>query len=522
MEKFLSLLLILLFSLNANAIDKPELLVSYDKIKLSNKSFKCNLSVSAPSGWKFAKEPDISVLKSKNLKDFTYSSKKQMEKSDSTVYKTSFQITIDNVKDTENELTISIDSPICSNICAIASKNISIHFDGYSGVNTDRQNLLLIILFAIIGGLILNIMPCVLPVILMKLQSFTTSNNKTSILGSIAGNYVSFLTVAIFLTLLKSAGEIIGWGMHFQNANFLKVSVVMLFFFVLYSFGIMSISPSIQIKDESKQVFIKNFISSIIASIAAIPCTAPFLGTAATFAIQGSTVEMFIVFLAIATGFSTPYIFSLIFPITINRKLGKFSGIVKKIINCGVFIAFLWMFFLLCNHINTAAIILYCIAFVSCALLIKRDYNICAIILIATAFAIPNGKKINYFSENEKSLWKKHEDISIISDIVTGAVSNGKIVILNISADWCLTCKYNNINTLSNKQILQIIKDKNIICVEGDMTRKNDSLMKFINNHERVGIPFTIIYGPKSKDGILLSEIPSVNEVLNAIEKASL
>lgn len=518
MKKILLFLLLMLF-LSVEAFEKSDLYISYDTTKISNNIFRCDLLISLPKGWKLAQAPSISVLKTKNLKNFVYSNKQSMEKLSDTTYKTYFQIEIKNTKDLENELVLSISCPICNDICTIITKDLIVHFDKYSVQDINDNSLLLSILFAVVGGLILNVMPCVLPVILMKLQSFAASNNKSAILGSIAGNYISFLVLAVFLAILKSGGEVIGWGTHLQNINFLKFSVAILFFFVLYSFEIISISPSMQLKVESRRLFVQNFISSIIASIIAIPCTAPFLGAAATFAIQGSMREMFIVFSAIATGFSMPYIFALIFSIVIPKNLGKLSVSVKKIINCGVLIAFLWMFFLLCNHISALTIILYCIVFIVCTLLLKKGQKIPAVFLALAIFIMPSDKKIAYIDNSNQLLWKRHENINDILDIIDDHVKKEKIVILNISADWCLTCKYNKIAVLNNKQIIKVIKDKDIACIEGDMTKKNDQLMRFINDHNRVGIPFTIIYGPGAKEGILLSEIPTIDDVLNAIKQ---
>jgi suppressor for copper-sensitivity B len=167
-----------------------------------------------------------------------------------------------------------------------------------------------------------------------------------------------------------------------------------------------------------------------------------------------------------------------------------------------------------------AIVILYCIVFIVCTLLLKKERKISAILLALTIFIIPNDKGISYIDNNNQLLWKKYEDINDISSIIDEHIKKKKIVILNISADWCLTCKYNKITALNNEQIIQIMRSKNITCIEGDMTKKNDQLMRFISAYNRVGIPFTIIYGPGAKEGILLSEMPTVDEILNVIQKA--
>ena len=197
-------------------------------------------------------------------------------------------------------------------------------------------------LLALLGGLILNLMPCVLPVILMKMRSLVASNKKAAIWGTIICNYVSFCTFAIFLIFIKVTGESVGWGMHFQSLNFLKTVAVILFVLSLYSFEIISFPIAVQISESNNhRIFLENFISSIVASIIAIPCTAPFLGTAAAFAIQGSAMEMMLIFVSIATGFSLPYILALVIPISMPQGIGKYSRLVKTIANFGVFVTYL-------------------------------------------------------------------------------------------------------------------------------------------------------------------------------------
>lgn len=100
---------------------------------------------------------------------------------------------------------------------------------------------------------------------------------------------------------------------------------------------------------------------------------------------------------------------------------------------------------------------------------------------------------------------------------VQNLVKQDNIVILNISADWCLSCKYNKLKFLSD-EVQNKIKENKIKIIEIDITKKNDKVMKFITKHARSGIPFTIIYGPKNKSGILLSEIPSVTEITKTID----
>jgi suppressor for copper-sensitivity B len=251
----------------------------------------------------------------------------------------------------------------------------------------------------------------------------------------------------------------------------------------------------------------------VIACVVAIPCTAPFLGTAATFAIQGSVTDLFLIFFAIATGFSVPYFTFMFFPIDVFVKFAPYGNAFKKIATLGVFMAFLWFFWLLSKHLSPTAIKLYVGSFVGItALLHKRKY-----LLLGIGLAICLGGWLRRdFADFSAKIADPFENIETLLQ----TESRRRVIIFNITADWCLTCKYNR-RVFYNAQVLKSMKDNNVKFIEADITKKNDSLIKFISNHNRVGIPFSIVYGPRAPNsGILLNEILTEDAVLEAIEKA--
>lgn len=418
-----------------------------DKI-IRNNQYSCKLKIAAPDGWKFPQPPNISI---KNSSDFV-----DIKKEVSCSGKRECIFSISARSPQPRIMKLSIDSPICDKVCVLTNNCVDIDFG-------ERNLLFLYIILGFFGGLILNVMPCVLPVILMKLRAF---KSKIGLVGSICGNFASFFVVIAGLVGLKSAGTLAGWGMHFQSTSFLAVTAVVLFALTLYSFGIFHLNLSMTVKYSAKSIFWKNFISSTIATFVAIPCTAPFLGTAAAFAIQGTMFQLVCVFLAIATGFSFPYIFMLVFPLKIPDISGKIINIFDKIIGCGVLITFLWISWLLAQNLTA--------------------------------------QETNF----------EHTYKNVQADI-----ANNRIVMMNITADWCLTCKYNRRYVLNSEKVKEAIAKNNVKFVEIDITKKDDSVTQFLHEHKRVGIPFTIIYGPNAKDGVLLDETPSIEQVIRAIEK---
>jgi len=427
----------------------PTCTISVRDVLAKNGICSCNIKITAPNGWKFPQPPNITI---RNATDFS-----EIMQDVTTQSNTECVIHIAAKYNLLKNLQLSVDSPICSNVCVLSNNDIEVDFVGYSLV-------LLYMLFGLIGGLLLNVMPCVLPVILMKLRAF---NNRIGLIGSICGNFVTFAIITIGLIFLKSIGTLIGWGMHFQSTGFLVASTILLLILTLQAFGILHIKISISSHNSSKSIFWKNFASSMIATFIAIPCTAPLLGVAITFAIQGTTFQLIMVFLSIAIGFSFPYILALLFKLRPPQISGKIGGIFNRIVNIGVLITFLWVLWLLIQNISSE----------------KSNFN-------QTSEAIQN------------------------------SISNNEIVMLSVTADWCLTCKYNKKRLLSNAQLKKVMNDYNVRFIEVDITKKDQAVTEFLHKHNRVGIPFIMIYGANAKDGILLDEIPSIHQTIDAIKKA--
>lgn len=507
----------------ANLIAKtPEVCqISYENMKIKENLFKSNLIFSISGKWKLSQTPKITVISSRNVKKCEFGDK--IEKISPKKYQ--MRCYAETATHSEGSIKLSIKAPVCGgDICAMMSKELTITYDRNQPCKNSNESIAIIMLFAFIGGFILNFMPCVLPVVLMKLRAFAFADGKKAVWATIAGNYASFFAFALFISFIKAGGERIGWGMHFQNTNFLKAVAIVLFLLSLYSVEIIGFAPSVRIDSavsNKRGVFLENFISSVIASIIAIPCVAPFLGTAATFAMQSSFSEMALIFFLIATGFSMPYVYILHAPIFIPLKIGRYSVVAKTASSCGVFVTLAWILYLLTGHIGAGGVAAYAALFIISAILFAKKLNAPAVVCLVLSLFIPEGKNAAVIANqtDEHGIWTIKEDKDI-EKIINGDATKRRIVIFNISADWCLTCKYNKLNVLNDKRIIELIKRKNILCLEGDMSKKNDFLMKFITDHGRVGIPFMIVFGPNAKNGVLLSETPSVAELAEAIRKA--
>ena len=462
------------------SLDSADILL---KLKNLSQDGVATFEISLPEGWKLAKAPAI-VSKFSSSK-FKY--QENLEQISPNKYRTHC-----NLNRNQKNL-LKFDFFVCKDICLVVSKDFSF------SPNSSDQVLWIMILFGLIGGLLLNVMPCVLPVILLKIKHM---NSRITIINSIVGNYLSFFILAVVLSLLKMSGETVGWGLHFQNIYFLKFAVIVFFILSLISFDKLNFYWNINLnKSRIKNKTLRDITYSVVTTMVAIPCSAPLLGTAATFAIQESFENLFSIFMAIATGFSVPYFIALFWKFPFKEIFQ--NKILNRIVDFGVVITFAWLCWILFRNVIVTETIIICFSFVLSMFLFKKKYNAVAILsLISTIFINIQQQEAQNFDQLEK---------------VSKLVNQNKVVLLNITADWCLSCKYNKLKLMS-KQLQTKIKENNVKFVEIDITKKNDKVLKFIHEHSRVGIPFTIIYGPKNKSGVLLSEIPEISEIMKTID----
>ena len=294
---------------------------------------------------------------------------------------------------------------------------------------------------------------------------------------------------------------------------------------LLYSEELITFSPSFEIKNESKRVIFGNFIASIVTAVMAIPCTAPFLGIAATFAmIQATTIQLFMIFMMIATGFSSPYFLTLVIPkiftnkISISPKISHWIGVIfKKFVSFGISIALFWIIYFINRHSDYLLKTLVPYIFIFAFILFRESFTKTAMLLLCTIFLIP----LEEYPNHKKNMNEFSKENIEIEKITSRENIFKNIVVLNITADWCMTCQFNKIHVLNTLEIQNEFKKNNVIFVEADMTKKNDNYMNFIRKHNRVGIPFTMVFGPATPEGILLPEVFSKQELLNAIAQAS-
>ena len=390
-----------------------------------------------------------------------------------------------------------------------------------------------IILIAFVGGLILNFMPCVLPVLSIKLlATLNYSNNNLSkirigFINTTLGIVTSYALLATFLIGLKSLGYGIGWGMQFQNPFFLIViSIILLFFSYnllgLFEFSLPNSFFSLSTKLDNN-VSLKDFFTGFLATAMATPCSAPFVGTAITFAFTQNSLNMLITFISMGIGMSFPYILVSIFPSSIKLlpKPGKWMKMIRYIMAILLLATLIWIGTILSKH-YTIIFLLISIVFSVLILIIfifkkrnskENNYYNFVIALITLFFLFLSF--VNFFQKySEKKL---NESILFDEKKLLSLIEDKKFVFVDITADWCLTCKYNKQQVLYTEEIQNLFKSNNIIQITGDWTLPDENIRNYLNRYNKFGIPFNILYSHKFPEGIIFSELLTKNDIKEAV-----
>lgn len=399
-----------------------------------------------------------------------------------------------------------------------------------------------ILFVAFIGGVILNFMPCVLPVLSLKLRSFTATKGTVTVslrsksFASFGGIVVSFLGLAGVAILVERSGEMFGWGFHFQSPPFLIFMLVLLLFFAksLWKGSPLDLPPFLNQKLHSllgskareRQVLLENFLSGMFATLLATPCTAPFLGTALAYALSRGPFEIILLFTTMGIGFALPYGLLCLMPASKVRlpKPGLWMERLSQVFAVLLLGTAVWIGWVLSQ-------------FFGLMLTLFSAVGVAGLI-----FAMPEKKSL---TRNSKGLFITYRlaILALLAPLLLKAprsqqplqeegweifdaekiphlVQAGKTVFVDITATWCLTCQANKTLVLKTKPVLKALSGEHIIKMRGDWTRPNSHIKAYLHGFNRYGIPFNIVYGPQHPEGLLLPELLTQVAVLKALKQA--
>lgn len=394
-----------------------------------------------------------------------------------------------------------------------------------------------IALVAFLGGLILNVMPCVLPVLSIKISAALKRNDGAPRQARI-GFLVSALGVIAFMAVLaagtilaRAAGLSVGWGLQFQSPVFLAAMIGLLTLFSANLLGLFEITlptswMTALARREMRPGYGGDFATGAFTAILATPCSAPFLGTAIAFALAGRGIDIVMVFTALGLGLSMPYLVLAVRPSLLRAlpKPGPWMMIVKAALGLSLSITVAWLIWVLAGVAGNRAAGLVT-ALTTMAVLgawqshhLPRPVAIAGLgIAVAGVLAAP----VLTISEptpaaRTGTVWQTF-DRSRISKLV----SEGEIVFVDVTADWCLTCKANKALVLDRGEVAKALAASEIVPMQADWTRSDPTISRYLEAHGRFGIPFNIVYGPGAPEGLPLPEILTTEAVLDALSAAA-
>ena len=391
-------------------------------------------------------------------------------------------------------------------------------------------NLMITLFSAFLGGLLLNLMPCVFPVIALKIFNFIEiANNKRQVflhgLSFSFGSTLSFLLIGIFILFLKILGEEIGWGFQLQSPIFVTLLMYLfvgLFLNFLGVFNFPNLLGNFGMPAKSTS-YNNSFATGILAVAVATPCTAPFMGSALGLALTQPNFYSILIFFSLGAGFSAPYLTISMFPRVLEYlpKPGNWMETFRKIMAIPIFLTVLWLFWILSNQIPFESLIrvligILFIIFLCYSEKIINFFKFSEKILLPTfvAFILGSIFFLPYDYNDEVNI----NDVSSLKEIEE--LSRSGPLFINFTADWCITCKVNEQIALNTNYFLETIESENISYLKIDWTNKDSDINRLIESYGRSGIPLYVFYPYEEYGPVILPEILNKSILENYLEKS--
>lgn len=423
-----------------------------------------------------------------------------------------------------------------------------------SGTNSDTSGLLGNLFMAFIGGLILNVMPCVLPVLTLKLYSLveqtdiTAAEQRTAGTAYTGGILASFWLLAGSIVALRSAfGIQVDWGFQFQYPPYVAALAAIVFAFGLSLFGVFEIpafGAGAASEQTAKEGVLGYFMTGVFATLLATPCSAPFLGTAAAFAFGAPTWVLFAIFTMVGLGLAFPFLVIAFVPAAYRflPKPGAWMEAFKELLGFSLIATTIWLVSVLMSQIGTDRTVGY-MAFltvlaIGCWIFGRwggvaasgtDQIRALAMALVVTltggwyfvdlAYAdvenCDTGEVATDLSWDEDIPWQPFSEKRL-------AALEGSPVFIDFTADWCVSCKVNEKTVLAARSVKNAMKDKGFVPLKADWTRPDPEITKWLHKYGRAGVPFyLVIPADPSADPIPLPEVITPSIVINALEEAS-
>ena len=390
--------------------------------------------------------------------------------------------------------------------------------------------------FALLGGLILNTMPCVFPILSLKVLGFAADNDNAKkhhrrAWWYLVGVVLSFISIASVLILLQQAGQSVGWGFQLQSTNFV-IALAYLFTVMglslsgLIHFGtkasLMNVGNTLANENSNRGSFFTGMLAVVVAS----PCTAPFMGSALGYALTQPPLIALLIFVALGVGMAFPMVFlSYCRPVRrILPKPGPWMESLKKLIAFPLYGSVVWLLWITGKQAGVDAMASALAGLVMLALglffyrggILQRIIAAsCLVIAVAMGAIIVEPKTASEITFRAGSVAWSPEALAKLRE-------KGVPVFVDVTADWCITCLVNEKNVLFTKDIRKAFKESGVVYMVADWTNHNPSIDAFVKSHSYSGIPLYVMYPSNSRaPAFYLPQLLTRSVVHDALAKAT-
>ena len=422
------------------------------------------------------------------------------------------------------------------------SANASGGFTGFSGGGFAGADLAwslpLLLVMAVLAGVILNFMPCVLPVLSLKLLAFVGKAEKgdgeirASFLATAAGIIVSFWVLAALIAALKLAGTSVGWGLQFQSPWFVSAMIALMVVFAANMFGWFELPfiPGINAVGAGQSGLGGDFLTGALATLLATPCSAPILASVIGIALTGSVGMIFVLFTLIGVGMAAPYWLVVIWPAVarLMPKPGRWMNLLKLVLGLLLLGFAIWLLadvLLSQKGIWVALSVGLGVLVVLGILFLRRQaaaglalpiasFTALLFLPIASAMVLPNQPlELGGEPEGEEIQWVAWDLAEIDQHL-----AQGRTVFVDVTASWCINCKVNKAVGLDVPQVQARFQDPDLIAMKADWTNPNPAIADYLASFRRAGIPFNVVYSPANPGGKVLPAVLTPSIVLEALD----
>ena len=400
---------------------------------------------------------------------------------------------------------------------------------------SESLSVLSAILFAFIGGLILNLMPCVFPIISLKVLSFvsmggeSTTKIRTHSLLFCLGVLLSFITIALILLVLKSSGAFIGWGFQLQSPVIVGLLSMLMFVIGLILLSDINIGSSLTRLGNvgsNSSGYSSSFFTGVLAVVVASPCTAPFMGAAIGYALIQPSFVTLPIFISLGLGFCIPYLILSVKPNLISSlpKPGQWMETLKEFFAFPMFATSLWLIWVFSIQTGADALIDLLISLLVISLILwtlrKLDSKKSKILLFITGLIFISTQLISINNlgptSNNPQVEEKNK-IPWYSGIEDDYKKNDQAYLINFTAAWCITCQANDKIALSRPSVVEYMSNNNINYVVADWTNRDKEILDVLNIYGRSGVPLYVFWKPGMDKSIVLPAILTESLVMDTI-----